>query len=167
MDVGSENLCLVIKFDSPLEQGWKLKEGHGQVQFLACEDSEYGTRIEAEQDFCMEYRVGVLQQKCKAIGFFVRSESDFAFYARIRVHNQSGEVLPDLMTLYCHPGEGSYPEQHPQYPNECEVHVPVKQLKTEILHSPFLPQKFISAPTSTGERFGSLLCPLGAQFGAL
>ena len=129
MDVGSENLCLVIKFDSPLEQGWKLKEGHGQVQFLPCEHSDYGTRIEAEQDFCMEYRVGVLYQKCKAIGFFVRSESDFAFYAKIRVHNQSGEVLPDLMTLYCHPGEGSYPEQHPQYPNECEVHVPVKQLK--------------------------------------
>jgi hypothetical protein len=130
MNVGSENLLQVIKFDSPLEQGWKLKEGHRQVQFLPCEDSGYGTRIEAEQDFCMEYRVGVLQQKCKAIGFFVRSESDFAFYAKIRVHNQLGEVLQDPITLYCHPGEGSYPEQHPQYPNEYEVHVPVKRLKS-------------------------------------
>ena len=134
MDVGSKEPLQVIKFDHPeppAKHGWELIEGSEQDLLPYQRDPDHGRilQIKAEQDFCMDYHLGVLQQVCKAIAFVVRSESDFAFYARIRVHNQSGEVLPDLVTLYCHPGEGSYPEQHPQYPNEYEVHVPVKQLK--------------------------------------
>jgi outer membrane protein assembly factor BamB len=131
--LGSERPLQVIKFDylpeSPFEHGWEPIEGHEQVQFLAIEDPNHGRvmRIKAEQDFCIDYHIGVLQQMCKAIGFVVRSESNFAFYAEIRVRGQQG-VIPDSKLLYCHIIEGSYPEQHPRYPNEYEVHVPVEQL---------------------------------------
>jgi len=134
MDVGSKEPLQVIKFDHPeppTKHGWELIEGSEQDLLPYQRDPDHGRilQIEAEQDFCMDYRLGVLQQVCKAIAFVVRSESDFAFYAEIRVHNQQG-VLPDSKRLYCHVIEGSYPEQHPDYPSEeYEVHVPVDRLK--------------------------------------
>jgi predicted MPP superfamily phosphohydrolase len=133
MEVRSEELPQ-IKFDylpeSPFEHEWEPIEGHEQAQFMRIpdEDPDYGMRIKTVQDFCMDYHVGMLQQTCKAIGFVVRSESDFAFYAEIRVRNQQG-VFPDSKRLYCHVIEGSYPEQHPKYSNEYEVHVPIDRLE--------------------------------------
>jgi hypothetical protein len=122
MDVGSKEPLQVIKFDHPeppTQHGWELIEGSEQDLLPYQRDPDHGRilQVKAEQDFCMDYHVGVLQQACKAIGFIVRSESNFAFYAEIRVRNQQG-VLPDSKRLYCHVIEGSYPEQHPKYSNE-------------------------------------------------
>jgi hypothetical protein len=146
MDVGSEQPLQVIKFDhpeSPTKHGWELIEGSEQDLLPYQRDPDHGRilRIKAEQGFCMDYHVGVLQQMCKAIGFVVRSESDFAFYAEIRVRSQQG-VLPDSKRLYCHVIEGSYPEQHPKYSNEYEVHVPIDRLENNWVRMKIdLPQK--------------------------
>jgi hypothetical protein len=132
MDVGSKEPLQVIKFDHPeppTKHGWDLIEGSEQDFMPYQRDPDHGRilQIKAEQDFCMDYHVGMLQQACKAIGFVVRSGSDFAFYAEVRVRSQE-EVTPDSKLLYCHVMEGSYPEQHPEHSNEYEVHVPVDQL---------------------------------------
>ena len=125
MAVGLEKPLQVIKFDypeSPTKHGWELIEGSEQDLVPYRTDPDHGRilRIKAAQDFCMDYHVGTLKQTCKAIGFVVRSESNFAFYAEIRVRNQQG-VLSDSKRLYCHVIEGSYPEQHPKYSNEYEA----------------------------------------------
>ena len=146
MDVGSEQPLQVIKFDhpkSPTKHGWELIEGSEQDLLPYQRDPDHGRilRIKASQDFCMDYHVGVLQQMCKAIGFVVRSESNFAFYAEIRVCSQQG-MIPGSKSLYCHVIEGSYPEQHPEYPNEYEVHVSMEQLKNGwVLMKIDLPEK--------------------------
>ena len=146
MDVGSEEPLQVIKFDHPeppTKHGWELIEGSEQDLLPYQRDPDHGRilQIKAEQDFCMDYHLGVLQQACKAIGFIVRSESNFAFYAEIRVRGQH-RVIPDSKLLYCHVIEGSYPEQHSKYSNEYEVHVPVNQLENGwVLMKIDLPQK--------------------------
>jgi len=98
MDEGSKEPFQVIKFDypePPTKHRWELIEGSEQDLLPYQRDPDHGRilRIKAEQDFCMDYHVGMLQQTCKAIGFVVRSESDFAFYAEVKVRFTTGHFL--------------------------------------------------------------------------
>ena len=124
---------LIRKIDFDYLQ--KLRRGR-EEDFLSHWDPTYGyvLRIQAEQDFCMDYDLASdeLKQACKAVEFVFRPEANFAFYTIIKVR---GQQPPDEVRLYCKPTEGTCPapERHSRYPYsngkpEYTVHVPTDQL---------------------------------------
>lgn len=122
-----------IDFDYLQKRQEGLKE-----DFLSHRDPTHGyvLRIQAEQDFCMDYDLASdeLKQGCKAVEFLFKPESEeFPFYTIIKVH---GQQPPEEVRLYCKPTEGTCPaperDQRYLYSNgdipEYIVHVPTDQL---------------------------------------
>jgi hypothetical protein len=119
-----------IRFDylpeSPIEHGWAMDADAYHPDFLPFTDQSQAqiVRIEAEQDFCMDYRVGPLQEDTRAIGFLVRSNSRFAFYAQVETHSEK-----KVRWLKVGLQEGQPPELVHEDEGEYKVHVPIDRLE--------------------------------------